>query len=255
MRTIKRLVFAAGVLSFLAVTYVLFVLSYAVSNKVVSAWEYTANLQAMRAGTPAAHRVSAPEPIQPESAAAVPVAPTDTPAPPTAVPQPEAHYATANLLPWKFRVTSQFGHYPSGGAHYGMDLDATYGVAQTFPVGGTVTQKGTGCVEGNQACNSGWGNHVWWRTDPNTLGYPNGVYVLLAHFSSHGDYNVGDRVEAGQLAGITGSTGYSSGPHVHFQRNPDGMMNSGSANPAWLFPWLRDGDNEPLVGDRFGASD
>lgn len=154
----------------------------------------------------------------------------------------------ANLLPWPFRITSQFGQYPNGGAHFGLDLDATYGVIQTAPVGGVVEEVLRGCPEGDQNCGRGWGNHVWWQSDVT------GHHILLAHFSKIEDWvQVGVRFEAGKPVGVTGSTGFSSGPHVHLQVNPERCCeNPGSTNPAWEFPNLRCG--EPVLGSRFGAA-
>jgi murein DD-endopeptidase MepM/ murein hydrolase activator NlpD len=153
----------------------------------------------------------------------------------------------ANLLPWAFHITSEFGHYPNGQPHYGLDLDATYGVIQTAPVGGTVEDVLRGCVEGDQSCGKGWGNHIWWKSAET------GHHILLAHFSKLEDWvQVGAAVAAGQAIGVTGATGYASGPHVHLQVNPDRCCeNAGSTNPAWEFPWMRCGD--PVLGARFGA--
>ena len=153
----------------------------------------------------------------------------------------------ANLLPWPFRITSQFGQYPNGGAHYGLDLDVTYGVIQTAPVGGVVEQVERGCGEGDPSCGKGWGNHVWWQSDVT------GNHILLAHFSRLEDWvQVGARFEAGKPIGVTGSTGFSSGPHAHIQVNPERCCeNPGSTNPAWEFPNLRCG--EPVLRARFGA--
>ncbi len=155
--------------------------------------------------------------------------------------------AHANLLPWPFHITSEFGHYPDGQPHYGLDLDATYGVIQTAPVGGVVEEVLRGCVEGDQTCGRGWGNHVWWKSSET------GHHILLAHFSKLEDWvQVGATVTAGQAVGVTGATGFASGPHVHLQVNPERCCeNAGSTNPAWEFPWMRCGD--PLLGARFGA--
>jgi murein DD-endopeptidase MepM/ murein hydrolase activator NlpD len=162
-----------------------------------------------------------------------------------AAPAPQPQYA--NLLPWSFRITSEFGHYPNGSPHFGLDLDATYGVIQTAPVGGVVEEVLRGCGEGDQSCGKGWGNHVWWKS--NVTGH----HILLAHFSRLEDWvQVGAEFEAGRPVGVTGSTGYSSGPHTHIQVNPERCCeNAGSTNPAWEFPDLRCG--EPVLGARFGA--
>ena len=170
-----------------------------------------------------------------------PQAPTD---PAAGLTQSGAH---ANLLPWPFHITSEFGHYPNGQPHYGLDLDATYGVIQVAPVGGVVEEVLRGCVEGDQSCGNGWGNHLWWKSAET------GHHILLAHFSKLEDWvQVGATVTAGQAIGVTGATGYASGPHVHLQVNPERCCeNAGSTNPAWEFPWMRCGD--PVLGARFGA--
>jgi murein DD-endopeptidase MepM/ murein hydrolase activator NlpD len=154
----------------------------------------------------------------------------------------------ANLLPWPFRITSEFGHYPNGSPHYGLDLDATYGVIQTAPVGGVVEEVVRTCTEGDQTCGHGWGNHVWWKSAAT------GHHILLGHFSTLEDWvQVGATFTAGQPIGVTGATGYASGPHVHLQVNPERCCeNPGSVNPAWEFPTLRCG--EPVLGARFGAA-
>ncbi len=153
----------------------------------------------------------------------------------------------ANLLDHQYQITAEFGHYPSGGAHYGIDLDAWTGTNVHAPVGGTVTEVLRGCVAGDQSCGKGWGNHVWFKSAET------GHYILLAHFSKLNDWvQEGATFDAGAPFGESGSTGFSSGPHVHIQVNPDEMNNAGSTNPAWEFPWLHCA--EPVLGAAFGAA-
>lgn len=57
---------------------------------------------------------------------------------------------------------------------------------------------------------SGYGNHV--------IVKHNGYTTLYAHLSSFSDeIKVGDRVSAGVVLGKVGSTGRSTGPHLHFE--------------------------------------
>ncbi len=159
----------------------------------------------------------------------------------TAVPQ------HANLLDHQYHITSEFGHYPNGGPHYGLDMDAWLGTVLHAPVAGTVKEVQRGCVQGDQTCGQGWGNHVWFQSAET------GHYVVIAHFQHLNDWvQEGATFDAGAPFGESGSTGFSSGPHVHIQVNPDQMGNPGSTNPAWEFPWLH--CDEPVLGALFGAA-
>ncbi len=165
----------------------------------------------------------------------------DTPPPPAA---PLVQHA--NLVDHQYHITSEFGHYPNGGPHYGLDLDAWLGTPLHAPVAGTVTEVLRGCGAGDQGCGQGWGNHVWFQSAET------GHYVLVAHFQALHDWvQVGATFDAGAPFGESGNTGFSSGPHVHLQVNPAQMGNPGSTNPAWEFPWLHCG--EPVLGAGFGA--
>ncbi len=65
-------------------------------------------------------------------------------------------------------------------------------------------------------CGGGYGNYI-------VLQHSDGVYqTVYAHcytiYVSEGDY-----VRKGQLIGLVGSTGYSTGPHLHFEVRKDGV--------------------------------
>ena len=179
-------------------------------------------------------------------AAPVPIpAPGGTPVVP--IPPPAARPPHANLLDQQYHVTSEFGHYPNGGPHYGLDLDAWLGTILYAPVAGTVTAVQRECVPGDQGCGHGWGTHVWFQSAET------GHYILIGHFQRLNEWvQVGTPFVAGAPFGASGSTGFSSGPHVHLQVNPDQMGNPGAINPAEEFPWLHCA--APVLGAGFGAA-
>ncbi len=181
---------------------------------------------------------SGPMPAGPDPIPGVP------PAAPVPVPPP---HDRANILPRTADITSEFGHYPDGGAHYGLDLRASTGTPQVAPVGGVVLEVHRGCTAGDAACGRGWGNHVWWRSAET------GHYILLAHFEQIApNVQVGAAIRAGTVIGLTGMTGFATGPHVHIQVNPEGLADTGSINPAYEFPWLSCGTTAPQLGGAWG---
>jgi murein DD-endopeptidase MepM/ murein hydrolase activator NlpD len=56
------------------------------------------------------------------------------------------------------------------------------------------------------------------------------------------------------LLGLTGMTGYATGPHVHIQVNPLGPADPGSVDASWEFPWLSCGQSSPRLRDPWGAT-
>lgn len=104
------------------------------------------------------------------------------------------------------RVTSQFGPRNTGikGAstnHKGIDIG---GVGYTSQV--VAAKAGTVIVS---AYSSSYGNYV-------SVSHGSGNTTVYAHLSSR-KVSVGQKVKQGDLLGITGSTGISSGPHLHFE--------------------------------------
>lgn len=73
-----------------------------------------------------------------------------------------------------------------------------------------------GCVAGSRSCGLGYGNYI-------VINHDNGTQTLYGHLKSIA-VAPGDHVARGQLIGYEGSTGRSTGAHLHFEvrgaRNP-----------------------------------
>ncbi|TRV80065.1 M23 family metallopeptidase [Streptomyces sp. 130] len=88
----------------------------------------------------------------------------------------------------------------SSGSHSGIDFHAASGSSVVAVGAGTVVEAGWGGAYGN--------NIVLRMTD--------GTYTQYGHLSSIG-VSGGQSVAAGQQIGLSGSTGNSTGPHLHFE--------------------------------------
>ena len=117
------------------------------------------------------------------------------------------------ILSWPMvggRVTQPFGptdlllEPPLGKyAHFhtGIDIAA--------PFGTTVMAAAPGVVVAVGHSNVGYGNYV-------VIGHGGGIMTLYGHLLET-DVVVGNTVARGQRIGLEGSTGWSTGPHVHFE--------------------------------------
>jgi len=94
--------------------------------------------------------------------------------------------------------------------HMGIDIDANTGDPITAAAEGVVSFSGV---------RNGYGNVV-------EIDHGNGYKTLYAHNSSN-LVRAGDVVRAGQLIGKVGSTGRSTGSHLHFEV----MLNGRQVNP------------------------
>ncbi|MGW5780970.1 M23 family metallopeptidase [Streptomyces sp. NPDC003863] len=88
----------------------------------------------------------------------------------------------------------------SSGHHSGIDFHAAYGTRVVSVGSGTVVEAGWG---------GAYGNNIVIRMN-------DGTYTQYGHLSSIGVY-VGQTVEPGQQIGVSGSSGNSTGPHLHFE--------------------------------------
>lgn len=115
--------------------------------------------------------------------------------------------------PLKFtRVSSRYTnsrmhpihHVPK--AHLAVDFSAPMGTPIYAASDGRITIRQYG---------NGAGNYVKIRH--------NGVYeTVYMHLSKFGKYNVGDYVAQGDIIGYVGSTGWSTGPHLHYEVHENG---------------------------------
>lgn len=96
-------------------------------------------------------------------------------------------------------ITSPYG-WRSGGFHLGTDIGASYGTPIHASKSGTVEFAGW---------HYSYGNYV-------KLTHLDGSYTLYAHMSQLG-CSTGDTVSQQQVIGYVGSTGDSTGPHLHFE--------------------------------------
>ncbi|MBR6886724.1 MAG: peptidoglycan DD-metalloendopeptidase family protein [Bacteroidales bacterium] len=114
--------------------------------------------------------------------------------------------------PYKTHPRSLFG-YRHGRRHQGIDLP--------YPTGTPVPAAFDGKVRVSDYV-GGYGNLVVVR-------HANGLETFYAHLSRR-DVKSGDWVNAGDIVGLGGSTGRSTGPHLHFETRYRGA----AFDPSWI---------------------
>lgn len=114
--------------------------------------------------------------------------------------------------PYSMRVHPTLGVYKQ---HTGVDIGAAYGTSVLAAGEGTVIISGW---------NNAWGNYV-------VINHGGGITTLYAH-NSQLLVSKGQRVTRGQTIAKVGSTGYSTGPHIHFEV----QVNGKAVNPM---PYLQ----------------
>ena len=119
--------------------------------------------------------------------------------------------STPTLLPTNGWITSYFGrrYSPLSGKlkmHEGIDVGANFGSAVVSSADGVVTYAGV---------KPGFGHFV-------QIDHGYGVETLYAH-SSKLHVNNGQKVKRGQLIASIGSSGFSTGPHLHYEVRVNGI--------------------------------
>jgi murein DD-endopeptidase MepM/ murein hydrolase activator NlpD len=120
---------------------------------------------------------------------------------------------------------SRFGAGRTGHIHEGQDIAAASGTPVVAPLPGIVLF--------NSFQRGGAGRYVVLRAD-------NGWDLFFAHcIEGSADVRPGQRVAAGGRLCLVGSTGSSSGPHLHFEIWPNGWRHVRGTRPIDPLPQLR----------------
>ncbi|MBR2477199.1 MAG: peptidoglycan DD-metalloendopeptidase family protein [Clostridia bacterium] len=114
---------------------------------------------------------------------------------------PSRNYYTITS-PYSMRVHPTLGVYKQ---HTGIDIGAAHGTDVLAAADGTVIIAGW---------NNAYGNYV-------VINHGGGVTTLYGHNSSL-CVSKGQKVSQGQVIAKVGSTGYSTGPHIHFEVQVNG---------------------------------
>lgn len=119
------------------------------------------------------------------------------------------------------KINNEFGYRrnPFGGGgyefHAGMDIDGERGDAVIAPANGVVVKA---------EWQGGYGNMI-------EIDHGNGLTTRYGHLSKI-EIQAGDVIQRGQLIGLIGSTGRSTGPHLHFELR----LGDVSINPRRFLP-------------------
>ena len=141
-------------------------------------------------------------------------------------------------------ITSDYGYriHPISGKssfHNAIDIGIPTGTPIIAMADGTVTKTVTGCIVGDYNCGGSCGNYV-------VLSHRDGLSTMYCHNSTV-EVKVGDNVKQGQMIAKAGTTGSSTGPHLHFNIK----LNGASVNPL---DYVSASDPRPInmVGGDFG---
>ena len=114
-------------------------------------------------------------------------------------------------------ITSYFGPRTIEGVsgnHGAIDIGLGCGNNVIAAQAGTVVSTNDGCPSFGfyqNPCGNGYGNHV-------ILEHSDGNYTLYGHMSlNEVKVSVGDKISQGQVLGLSGSSGSSTGCHLHFE--------------------------------------
>ncbi len=160
--------------------------------------------------TPKPAAVQAPAPAKTQA----PVKAVQKPAP--VIVAPTGGKATGSMI-WPMRgvITTYFGQGIWYGTHAGLDISQPCGARVVAADGGTLIE-------------AGWSQYGYGITA--LIDHGNGFKTRYGHFSGIA-VKLGQRVTKGQVVGYEGTTGNSTGCHLHFET----ILNGNVTNPLrWL---------------------
>ena len=122
----------------------------------------------------------------------------------------DTNFAASSSVPSTKAISSYYGYriHPIYGYrkfHSGIDINASYGVDIIAAESGTVTMA---------TYNGGYGKCV-------IINHGSGITTLYGH-NSELNVTSGQKVVKGQVIAKAGSTGLSTGPHLHFEVRVNG---------------------------------
>ena len=128
-------------------------------------------------------------------------------------PLPGRYYISSTFAYRKHPITGKWSH------HTGNDIPAPSGTEIHAAKDGVVTEVGK---------NSVYGNYI-------QISHGNGYSTFYAHMKSTAIVKEGATVKRGQVIGYVGTTGYSTGNHLHFELRINGTR----ADALKLYPNLK----------------
>ena len=119
-------------------------------------------------------------------------------------------------VPGHTALSSVFGEDRGTYGHGAIDISdgSIMGATVVAADSGTVVVSNNSCTHnwgksGSCGCGGGYGNYVW-------IDHNNGKCTIYGHLT-RAVVSQGSHVSKGQVIGYVGSTGWSSGPHLHFE--------------------------------------
>jgi murein DD-endopeptidase MepM/ murein hydrolase activator NlpD len=140
----------------------------------------------------------------------------------------------ANEVNWPLAKYRYGGTFFEDVTHSGVDIPAPKGTPVLAAGSGTVVWAGYGLFYLREELDDPYGLAIAIEHDFGYQGEP--IYTVYGHMDEIYAFR-GQRVETGQVIGLSGETGNVTGPHLHFEVRLRDNKAYGSRNPElWISP-------------------